>query len=89
MLTKWHLHRREDKDLILKLHTGQGKTLIGLLILQSKLTENKAPCLYICPNKYLVEQTCLEAEKFGIGYVTINNDNLLPEHFLMVNLFLA
>ncbi|MEM8720790.1 MAG: DEAD/DEAH box helicase family protein [Cyanobacteria bacterium P01_G01_bin.39] len=82
ILTKWYSHRRKDKDLILKLHTGQGKTLIGLLILQSKLIENKAPCLYVCPNKYLVEQTCLEAEKFGIGYVTTNKSNSLPEEFL-------
>ena len=41
ILTDWWLHRKEDKDLILKLHTGQGKTLIGLLMLQSKLNEKK------------------------------------------------
>jgi replicative superfamily II helicase len=82
ILTEWWLHRKEDKDLILKLHTGQGKTLIGLLILQSKLNENKGSCLYICPNIYLVKQTCQEADKFGIGYVTIDETNSLPDHFL-------
>jgi len=68
ILTNWWLNRKDDKDLVLKLHTGQGKTLIGLLILQSKLNQKKGPCLYVCPNKYLVKQTCQEAEKFGIGY---------------------
>lgn len=82
ILTDWWLHRREDKDLILKLHTGQGKTLIGLLMLQSRLNEKKEPCLYVCPNIYLLQQTCQEADKFGIGYVTISNDNSLPEEFL-------
>jgi replicative superfamily II helicase len=82
ILTDWWLHRREDKDLILKLHTGQGKTLIGLLMLQSRLNEKKGPCLYVCPNIYLLQQTCQEADKFGIGYVTINNDNSLLDEFL-------
>ncbi|NES66464.1 MAG: DEAD/DEAH box helicase family protein, partial [Okeania sp. SIO2D1] len=80
ILQEWWSNRKEDQDLILKLHTGQGKTLIGLLILQSRLNENKGSCLYVCPNKYLVEQTALEAEKFGIGYVTI--DDSLPDDFL-------
>jgi replicative superfamily II helicase len=82
VLTDWWLNRKDDKDLILKLHTGQGKTLIGLLILQSKLNQKKGPCLYVCPNIYLVKQTCQEAEKFGIGYVTIDNSNSLPDQFL-------
>jgi replicative superfamily II helicase len=82
VLKDWWLNRKDDKDLILKLHTGQGKTLIGLLILQSKLNQNKGPCLYVCPNIYLVKQTCQEAEKFGIGYVTIDSSNSLPDQFL-------
>lgn len=80
LLTKWWTDYKDNKDLVLKLHTGQGKTLIGLLILQSKLNQKKGPCIYVCPNKYLVQQTCQEAEKFGIGYVTI--DNSLPDQFL-------
>lgn len=82
VLTNWWLHRKDDKDLVLKLHTGQGKTLIGLLILQSKLNQKKGPCLYVCPNIYLVKQTCQEAEKFGIGYVTFDGSNSLPDQFL-------
>ncbi|MGL5873748.1 MAG: DEAD/DEAH box helicase family protein [Xenococcaceae cyanobacterium] len=82
ILQEWWSNRKEDKDLIIKLHTGQGKTLLGLLILQSKLNAKKGPCLYVCPNKYLVKQTCQEAEKFGIRYVTLNKDNSLPDLFL-------
>jgi hypothetical protein len=37
----WHEHRREEQDLLVKLQTGQGKTLIGLLMLQSRLNEGR------------------------------------------------
>lgn len=50
ILADWHSTRRAERDVILKLHTGQGKTLLGLLMLQSKLNEGKGPALYLCPN---------------------------------------
>ena len=34
VLSEWYTKRRTDRDLIIKLHTGEGKTLICLLILQ-------------------------------------------------------
>lgn len=67
VLQDWNKNRRNDKNLIVKLHTGEGKTLIGLLMLQSLLNEYGEPCLYLCPNDYLVGQTYREAEKFGIS----------------------
>lgn len=82
ILSNWFENFKEKKDLIIKLHTGEGKTLIGLLILQSKLNSNNGPCLYVCPNIYLVEQVCEEAKKFGIAYCTIDKDNVLPNEFL-------
>jgi replicative superfamily II helicase len=82
ILKEWHEKFRESKDIILKLHTGQGKTLIGLLILQSKLNQGNSPCVYVCPNIYLVKQTCLQAKKFGIKYCRISEDKELPEEFL-------
>jgi replicative superfamily II helicase len=39
VLKEWFEERRTAKDLIIKMHTGQGKTLIGLLLLQSRLNE--------------------------------------------------
>ena len=44
------------------------KTLIGLLILQSKINSGEGPCLFICPNIYLVKQVRRDAKKFGINY---------------------
>jgi len=85
ILENWYTNHTTDSDLIIKLHTGEGKTLIGLLILQSKLNSKKKPCLYICPNKYLVQQVCIEARKFGIPFCLIESNNLLPNDFLEGN----
>lgn len=82
ILEEWYQKHRKDKDLIIKLHTGEGKTLIGLLILQSMINSKEGPCLYVCPNIYLVEQVRMEAEKFGIPCCTIGNDNEIPDEFL-------
>lgn len=82
VLKEWYSNHRDDKDLIIKLHTGEGKTLIGLLLLQSMINSKNGPCLYICPNIYLNDQVCTEAEKFGIPYCVIGNDNQLPDEFV-------
>jgi len=82
ILEEWYQKHRKDKDLIIKLHTGEGKTLIGLLILQSMINSKEGPCLYVCPNIYLVEQVRMEAEKFGIPCCIIGNDNEIPDEFL-------
>lgn len=80
ILKDWYGNYRVEKDVILKLHTGQGKTLIGLLILQSKLNEGKGPALYLCPNNYLIQQTKDQAKQFGIKALTTEDD--LPANFL-------
>ena len=54
ILEIWYNTYRGKKDAIIKLPTGQGKTLIGLLALQASINEGKGPALYICPNNYLV-----------------------------------
>lgn len=84
VLKEWDANRRKDKNLIVKLNTGEGKTLIGLLMLQSLLNENAEPCLYLCPNDYLVEQTCKEAEKFGISVCQFSSTerSVVPVDFL-------
>ncbi len=81
-LKNWYENSRDQKDIIIKLHTGQGKTLIGLVILQSFLNEEKGPAIYICPNNYLVDQTIAQANSFGINTVKIGTDNRLPASFL-------
>lgn len=80
ILREWFLNRHDDRDIIVKLHTGQGKTLIGLLMLLSRLNQGKGPSLYLCPNNYLVEQTCNQASQFGIPFCDISND--IPPEFI-------
>jgi len=80
ILDEWHQQRRTGRDVIIKMHTGQGKTLIGLLILQSKLNEDLGPALYLCANNHLVDQTVAQAKQFGITCAVAPGD--LPPEFL-------
>lgn len=82
VLDEWYINHRTDKDVIIKLHTGEGKTLVGLLLLQSKINMGEGPCLYIAPNKQLAQQVIKDSDKFGIKYEIISQDNnMLPIDF--------
>ncbi len=89
VLREWYKNRRNERDLIIKLHTGEGKTLVGLLLLQSLLNSKEGPGLYICPNKYLVKQVCSEADKFGIPYCTFDENGYIPNDFLSASKILV
>ncbi|MEY9153378.1 DEAD/DEAH box helicase family protein [Bradyrhizobium japonicum] len=80
VLKEWFQKRQSDRDVIVKLHTGQGKTLIGLLMLQSRLNAGHGPVVYLCPNNFLIEQTEEQARQFGIK--TCSTDADLPDSFL-------
>jgi len=80
VLQSWSADHRSDRDVIVKLHTGQGKTLIGLLMLQSQLNSGKGPALYLCPDNFLIDQTIEQAKQFGIS--TCEADPDLPDEFL-------
>lgn len=41
VLNEWFTSRQTDRDVLVKLHTGQGKTLVGLLMLQSRLNRGE------------------------------------------------
>jgi Rad3-related DNA helicase len=82
VLRAWHEKLRSQRDTIIKLHTGQGKTLIGLSILQSYINEGLGPVLYICPNNYLVNQTVEQARSFGFKIVQFSADSKHPREFL-------
>ena len=60
---------RTTRDTIIKLNVGGGKTLLGLLLLQSSLNEGVSPALYVCPNNQLVAQVLDEANLLGIDAV--------------------
>jgi hypothetical protein len=57
---------RDQRDTIIKLNVGSGKTLVGLLLLQSSLNEDKGPALYVCPDNQLVSQVTEEADALGL-----------------------
>lgn len=58
--------QRNQADTVIKLNVGSGKTLVGLMLLQSSLNEGVGPALYIAPDKQLVDQVLREAEALGI-----------------------
>lgn len=75
VLTEWYNNRRDDKDVIVKMHTGEGKTLVGLLMLMSRLNAGNGPCLYVSPNIQLAEQAAKDAVKFGVPHEVFRQEN--------------
>lgn len=69
VLTAWHA-RRTERDLVVKVNTGAGKTIDGLLILQSLLNEGAGPALYVAPDRYLAAQVLTEAGHLGLATTT-------------------
>lgn len=69
VLEKWFA-RRDQRDVVVKLNTGGGKTVVGLLIARSSLAEGMGPVAYLVPDKYLVDQVVAEAGRLGIPVVT-------------------
>jgi hypothetical protein len=68
VLRAWYL-RRSEPDLVIKLHTGGGKTLVGLLIAQSTLNELGEPVLFLTPTVQLMNQALARAYEYGIPAV--------------------
>ena len=84
---KWHL-RRNDKDVVIKMNTGSGKTVVGLLILKSCLNEGKATAVYVVPDNYLVKQVSSEAKDIGIEVTEDHNSPrfLTGKAILVINI---
>lgn len=68
VLDAWET-RRTERDLAVKMNTGSGKTIVGLLMLQSCLNEGAGPALYVAPNAYLTDQVVRQAGQLGIPVV--------------------
>ncbi|WP_321920438.1 DEAD/DEAH box helicase [Paraburkholderia tropica] len=66
VLDEWYA-RRTARDLTIKMNTGGGKTVVGLLCLQSSVNENVKPAVYITPDSFLVAQVMAEAKALGIA----------------------
>jgi replicative superfamily II helicase len=78
---KHWFERRNDHDVVVKLHTGGGKTLVGLLMAQSSLNETGEPVLYLAPTTQLVNQTLEKAKAYGIRAVPYVPGTALDEEF--------
>lgn len=81
VLREWFV-RRDSKDVVIKLHTGGGKTLVGMLIAQSIIQEFSEPVIYLCPTKQLVDQTMGKASAYSIPAVKYESGADFPEDFL-------
>ncbi|MBD2341834.1 DEAD/DEAH box helicase family protein [Calothrix sp. FACHB-156] len=81
--------RRNEKDLVIKMNTGSGKTVVGLLILKSCLNEGKGPGVFVVPDNYLVKQVINEATDLGIETTEdINSPRFLSNKaILVINIF--
>ena len=66
--------KRDRADNTLKMNTGSGKTVVGLLCLQSSLNEGIGPAVYITPDNYLLHQVVAEAGALGIAVTEDEHD---------------
>ena len=79
-LRAWH-QRRSQRDLVIKLNTGSGKTLVGLLIGESVRRELQQPFLYLAPTRQLATQVVQVATESGILAESYHGPGL-PASFL-------
>lgn len=66
VLDKW-FDQRMRRDNTIKMNTGSGKMLVGLLVLHSCINEKVAPAMYVTPDNYLKGQVLQEAKDLGIS----------------------
>jgi Type III restriction enzyme, res subunit/Helicase C-terminal domain len=66
VMKAWFEVRDDQRDTVIKLNVGSGKTVVGLLLLQSSLNEDRGPALYVCPDIQLTKQVMEEASSLGI-----------------------
>ena len=74
--------RRGDRDVVVKLHTGGGKTLVALLMAQSVMNETGEPVIYLAPTNQLVEQVVAKSREYGIATTRyISGQPFAPEFY--------
>lgn len=65
-LQQW-TQRRDERDLVAVLGAGVGKTLVGLLALQSELNRGATPVLYVCADQQQAANVLETAAHHGIA----------------------
>ncbi|WP_337090297.1 DEAD/DEAH box helicase family protein [Leuconostoc pseudomesenteroides] len=83
ILEEWFKNKKNNHDIILKMNTGSGKTITGLLILESKRVTDGNLQVYLCNTVNLVKQTMNQADAFGIGYCVIGKENIIPDDAIL------
>lgn len=84
VLEEW-FKRRNEKDLVIKLPTGGGKTLVGLLMAKSLLNEYSQPVIYLTPTNQLIDQIFAHANEYPFfsGSATVYKKGQdFPDSFL-------
>lgn len=64
------LDLKGERDIIIPLDTGAGKTLIGLLIAESIRRQTGGKVIYVCPDNHLVAQVKEKALLYGIKNIS-------------------
>lgn len=87
VLDQW-FEQRTNKDSIIKMNTGSGKTTVALLILKSCLAEQSGHAAYVVPDNFLVNQVKNEAMALGIAVATSEEDSsfIMGEAILVINI---
>ncbi|MER8575614.1 hypothetical protein NKG99_28665 [Mesorhizobium sp. M1409] len=80
---------RDQASVTLKMNTGSGKTVVGLLCLQSSLNEGKGPGVYVVPDNFLVSQVMAEAKALGVSVTEDLSDAafLAGDSILVINVW--
>lgn len=79
-LAVWNAARNEKDNLII-LNTGAGKSIVGLMAAQSLVNEGVENVLFVCSTIDLVEQTAREADKLGLNYTTRTGGSFSDDGF--------
>lgn len=80
---------KDQASITLKMNTGSGKTVVGLLCLQSSLNEGKGPAVYVVPDNFLVSQVIAEAKALGVAVTEDRSDAafLAGDAILVINIW--
>jgi len=88
VLDAW-FRQRTDRDVVIKLHTGGGKTLVALLMAQSVMNELDEPTIYLAPTNQLVDQVMAKSQEYGIPTVRYVRGQALASEFFDGNAVLV
>lgn len=66
VIDKW-FKNRPQRDTVVKMNTGNGKTAVGILMLKSCLNEGYGPAVYLTPTNYLADQAEETALDLGLS----------------------